>query len=132
MKENYPNGKKILWEKEKLLIMSYFSFSHSVFKRLVLQTRKNQGLFGKGLKLLKTENLRKVVIRIFSIFHNIFYFFKTGFIISDIFHLSSEKLFQFRPVKNSFWQIFNKKKAKMSINDSTEPWDLQNIVIGFL
>ena len=26
-----------------------FSFSHSVFKRLVLQTHKNQGLFGKGL-----------------------------------------------------------------------------------
>ena len=33
---------------EKLLVMSNFSFSHSVFKRLVLQTRKNQGLFGKG------------------------------------------------------------------------------------
>ena len=30
---------------------SNFSFSHSVFKRLVLQTRKNQGLFGKGLLL---------------------------------------------------------------------------------
>ena len=30
--------------------MSNFSFSHSVFKRLVLHTRKNQGLFGKGLK----------------------------------------------------------------------------------
>ena len=29
--------------------MSNFSFSHSVFKRLILQTRKNQGLFGKGL-----------------------------------------------------------------------------------
>ena len=29
--------------------MSNFSFSHSVFKRLVLQTRKNNGLFGKGL-----------------------------------------------------------------------------------
>ena len=29
--------------------MSNFSFSHSVFQRLVLQTRKNQGLFGKGL-----------------------------------------------------------------------------------
>ena len=28
--------------------MSNFSFSYSVFKRLVLQTRKNQGLFGKG------------------------------------------------------------------------------------
>ena len=29
--------------------MSNFSFSDSVFKRLVLQTHKNQGLFGKGL-----------------------------------------------------------------------------------
>ena len=32
--------RKTLWEKEKLLVMSNFSFSHSVFKRLVLQTRK--------------------------------------------------------------------------------------------
>ena len=31
--------------------MSNFSFSHSVFKRLTLQTPKNQGLFGKGLTL---------------------------------------------------------------------------------
>ena len=30
--------------------MSNFSISHSVFKRLVLQTSKNQGLFGKGLR----------------------------------------------------------------------------------
>ena len=30
--------------------MSNFFFPHSVFKRLVLPTRKNQGLFGKGLK----------------------------------------------------------------------------------
>ena len=30
--------------------MSNFSFSHSVFKSIVLQTRKNQGLFGEGLK----------------------------------------------------------------------------------
>ena len=48
--ECFPSGWKILWEKEKLLVTSNFSFSHSVFKRLVLQTRKNQGLFGKGLK----------------------------------------------------------------------------------
>ena len=42
--------------KEKLLVMSNFSFSHSVFKGLALQTRKNQGLFGKGLrKILFTE-----------------------------------------------------------------------------
>ena len=37
---------------EKLLVTSNFSFSHSVFKRLVMQTHKNQGLFGKGLKQL--------------------------------------------------------------------------------
>ena len=30
--------------------MSNFSFSHCVFKRLVLQTRKNKGCFGKGLR----------------------------------------------------------------------------------
>ena len=47
--ESYPNGQKTLWEKEKLLDTSNFSFSHSVFKRLVRQTRKNKGLFGKGV-----------------------------------------------------------------------------------
>ena len=30
--------------------MSHFFFSHSVFKRLVLWTRKNQGLYRKGLR----------------------------------------------------------------------------------
>ena len=44
-----PNGLKKLWEKEKLLATSNFSFYHSVSKRLLLHTRKNQGLFGKGL-----------------------------------------------------------------------------------
>ena len=48
MAESSPNGSKTLWEMEKLLVMSNFSFSHSVFKSLSLQTRKNQGLFGKG------------------------------------------------------------------------------------
>ena len=38
MLENYPKEWKTLWEKEKLLVMSNFSFSQSVFKRLVLQT----------------------------------------------------------------------------------------------
>ena len=50
MAESYLNGQKTLCEKEKLLVTSNFSFSHSVFKRLDLQTRENQGLFGKGLK----------------------------------------------------------------------------------
>ena len=35
--------------KGEMLVASNFSFSHSVFKTLVLQTGKNQGLFGKGL-----------------------------------------------------------------------------------
>ena len=45
-------------EKEELLIMSNFFLSHSVFKRFALQTRKNQGLFGKGLTLSQTINFR--------------------------------------------------------------------------
>ena len=53
-------------EKEKLLISSNYSFSQGVFKRLVLQTRKNQGLFGKGLsvyhKILCLSNPREVTI----------------------------------------------------------------------
>ena len=49
MAESSPNRLKPLWENEKLLVTSNFFFFHSVFKRLLLQTRKNQGLFGKGL-----------------------------------------------------------------------------------
>ena len=43
------------WEKEKLLVTSNFSFSHCVFKRLVLQTHKPQGLFQKGFNISKTH-----------------------------------------------------------------------------
>ena len=50
MAESSQSGLKMPWEKEKLLVKSSFSFSRSVFKTLVLQTRKNQGLFGKGFK----------------------------------------------------------------------------------
>ena len=49
MAESSPNRLKTLWEKEKLLVTSNFSFSLSVLKRLVLQTSKNQGLFRKEL-----------------------------------------------------------------------------------
>ena len=51
MAESSLNGLKTLWEKEKLLVTSNFSFSHCVFITLVLPTRKNQGLFGKGLNI---------------------------------------------------------------------------------
>ena len=50
MAENYPKGEETLWEKDKLLVTSNLSFSHSVFKKFVLKTCKNQGLFGKELR----------------------------------------------------------------------------------
>ena len=50
MAESSQNGYKTLWEKEKLLGTSSFSFSNSVFKRLVLQTGKNKDFFGQGLR----------------------------------------------------------------------------------
>ena len=57
----HPNRQKTLWEKEKLLVTSNFSFSHSVFKRLILQTHKNQGLFGKGLTNLYRTPFENIV-----------------------------------------------------------------------
>ena len=62
MAESYLKGKKTLWEKEKLLVMSNFSFSHSVFKRLAISPfptvfskdltadTKRQGLVWKRIK----------------------------------------------------------------------------------
>ena len=41
MVESSTNRYKTLWEKEKLLITSNFSFSHHDFKTLELQTHKN-------------------------------------------------------------------------------------------
>ena len=38
--ENSPDGLKTLWEKEKLLSTSDFSFTVNVIRRLLLQTRK--------------------------------------------------------------------------------------------
>ena len=60
MAESSPKGQKTLWEKVKLLVTSNFTFSHSVFKRLVMQTRKNQGLFGKGLNSISIIVLQPV------------------------------------------------------------------------
>ena len=45
----FQMGEKTQWKKDKLLVTSNLSFFHCVFQRLALQTRKNQGLFGKGL-----------------------------------------------------------------------------------
>ena len=70
MAESSPSGQKTLWEKEKLLVTSNFSFSHSVFKRLVLQTRKNQGLFGKGLNRYTFWEKEKIHFFLFPEFLN--------------------------------------------------------------
>ena len=50
MVKSYPKRLETLWEKEKLPITSNFSFSHSVFKRLVLQTCKKSGLVWEKVK----------------------------------------------------------------------------------
>ena len=47
-----------MWEKDKLLVTSNLSFSNSVFKRFVLQTNKNQDLFGKGLTNYHTKHFK--------------------------------------------------------------------------
>ena len=47
MAESSLKRVETLWEKEKLLIITNFSFFNSVFKRHILQTCKNKGLFGK-------------------------------------------------------------------------------------
>ena len=52
MAKSYRNLLKTLWEKEKLLVTNNFSFSHSVFKRLVSQGRLKVSLCGNGLILL--------------------------------------------------------------------------------
>ena len=53
MSESSQKGWKTLREKLKLLVTANFFFSHSAFKRLVLQTRENQGLFGKRLNRIR-------------------------------------------------------------------------------
>ena len=62
MAENSIKGLKKTVGKEKLLVTSNFSFSHSVFKRPILQTRKNQGLLGK----------------VFTVFQRIEFVFNSG------------------------------------------------------
>ena len=60
MAESYPNRSKTLWEREKLLGTSNFSFSHSVFKRHVSQGRQKVSLCGKVLNRKKiNEQSRK-------------------------------------------------------------------------
>ena len=43
-------------EKGEMLVIINFSFSHSVFKSLILQTHENKGFFGKGLNKDEMKN----------------------------------------------------------------------------
>ena len=97
MAESSPNGCKTLWEKEKLLVTSNFSFSHSVFKRLVLQTRRNQGLFGNGLNQDTVEGI--------SIFHCVL---QISRIIYSYYRIIRVDLFFFRVV---FFSTFTQLSA---------------------
>ena len=57
------------WGKEKLLVTSNFSFSHSVFNRLVVLTGKTKGLFGKGLKaLVRIQTIFQISSKSFMVF----------------------------------------------------------------
>ena len=56
------------WEKEKLLVMSNFSFSHSVFKRLVSKGHQKVSLCGNGLKEFWKLNNSGHELFIFQIF----------------------------------------------------------------
>ena len=49
MKNKCHIGKKTLWEKEKLLVTSNFSFSHNVFHSYIPLVRQNVALCGNGL-----------------------------------------------------------------------------------
>ena len=89
-------------EKEKLLIMRNFSFSHSVFKRLVLQTLNpfpNKPWFLRvcSASLLKTlrEKEKLLLTSNFSFSHSVFEPFGEFFAIFIKFEIVFCKLFQF-------------------------------------
>ena len=62
LEESYLNGLKTLWEKEKLLVTSNFSFSHSVFRRL--ETLYQPGLVWERVNMARAgqDQIGKSVI----------------------------------------------------------------------
>ena len=49
--------------------MSNFSFPHTVFKSFILQTHKNQGLFGKGsrVKLARIQTSQLIKLKMCNV-----------------------------------------------------------------
>ena len=56
----------MLWEKEKMLITSIFSFCPSVFKRSIPQDPEKQVLFGNGLTKILLERARDILVNLLS------------------------------------------------------------------
>ena len=100
-----------VWEKEKLLIMSNFSFSHTVFKRLELQTRKNKCLFGKELNTLY-DRMKLFATRNFALSNHVFYPFGELSVIFIKFKIVIFKLIQIGRVESlSFVKSLNSYQA---------------------
>ena len=53
MAESYPNRKKTLWEKEKLLVTSNFFYSHSVFQKTCTADTSKPGLVWERANMTK-------------------------------------------------------------------------------
>ena len=98
----------MLWEKEKLLITSNFSFSRTVFKSCLFLMCQNEYLWSKGLKE------KMLVTSISSISHNVFTLSKTWIIISSTFELKSANTFNFDQSK----MLFGKPNPFYLINTS--------------
>ena len=103
-----------MWEKEKLLVTSNFSFSQIVFKKLVLQTRKNQGLFGKGLKALVEKALENIEIEGETSGIHHFLCFPPVFSFIHIFHGVYINLSSANALKLNKFQILSLEGSKQS------------------
>ena len=106
-----------MWEKEKMLVTSIFSFSHIVFQSLLCSGRLKSRLFGKELTpklsrrmlncgkktlfflkayfLTHQRNIALLIVSNFSFFYSIFYLLGEFYAIFIKFEIVICKLFQF-------------------------------------
>ena len=139
MAESYPNGLITLWEKEKLLITSNFSFFHSVFKRLISQGCQKVLLCGNGLThyhtiltfnapekqaFLKTlwEKEKMLVPSISSFSHNIIYLSRYKFQFFSHFHSCLQMLSIWTSLKVDKFLLFPQCFPSYEILGSWNKW----------
>ena len=107
--EEVPQTGRKQWVKEKLLVTSNFSFTHSVFKRLSSKGRQKVSLRGNGIKeLYKMENPVGTVESVF--FQNFLLSFTVLSILlsrNKQFLLSSQRFPLFQRIFHHFYQIQN-------------------------